>query len=247
MSDTGRYRVSPYPEGQGMPPRQSADGRVAYGMGAPAARWHAGAPSIPSGYAQVPPGAAMDPALQRLYAQQLYGQMPAQQPRKRKRRIGAIIAIVVALLCIGVAAFLVLGMFGGDNPSRRSGALGQLENKTPEEIQQELDRVVQEGMFNISIASVVQFPNGSSEGELRIENVPGNRYLMSVQITLDDTGETVYESGIIEPDHHIQRDVLAVPLAKGDYDATATFTALDPQTEEEVGTAAAKVLLQVLA
>lgn len=163
---------------------------------------------------------------------------------KRKRGKGFWIALVIGVICLAAAGVLAFVLLQG-GPSARSGTKGQLEGKTEAEIQAELDRIVEEGMFNISIASVVQFADGTSEGELRIENVPGNRYLMKVDITRDDTGETVYTSDMIEPDYHIQRDTLDVDLPAGTYPCTAVFTAYDPETESEVGKAAAQITLQV--
>jgi hypothetical protein len=106
--------------------------------------------------------------------------------------------------------------------------------------------VVEEGMFHISINTDPVFADGKSEGSLEIENVPGNRYSMVVQITLDDTGELVYDSGLIDPNYHIQRDTLDVELEKGEYPATATFFAYDPDTEEQMGSAAGKITIIVL-
>ncbi|WP_165061981.1 hypothetical protein [Adlercreutzia sp. ZJ154] len=169
------------------------------------------------------------------------------QASKRKRGAGFWIGIVVAILALIAAAILAYFMlFSGDGRGARSGTAGQLEGKTPEEVQAEIDRVVEEGMFNISIASVVEFQDGTSEGEFKIENVPNNPYLMRVVITREDTGEQVYETGIIEQNFHIQSDKLDVDLAKGQYPCVATFYALDPETEEEVGSAAAQITINVL-
>ena len=111
-------------------------------------------------------------------------------------------------------------------------------SKTEAEIQAELDRTVEEGMFNISIASTVQFPDGRSPGELRIENVPGNRYNMQVDIARSDTGEVIYSSDILEPNYHIQYAKLDQSLPAGTYNCVATFHALDPETDDEIGQAA---------
>lgn len=131
------------------------------------------------------------------------------------------------------------------DPRDPNASMGQLEGKTPEEIQAELDRIVDEGMFGISIAPVVYFADGGSEGEVRIENVPGNRYDMRVSIVLDEDGRTVYESGVIEPNRHIQTAPLSATLSAGSYPATALFAALDRQTGVEVGQASAKITLVV--
>ena len=174
-------------------------------------------------------------------------QMPATsvpQAPPRKSRRGIVVALVVALVAIVVAILLALTLCS-DEKSRRQGDAGQLEGKTDAEIQAELDRVVEEGMFNISVASVVEFENGSAEGDLRIENVPGNRYLMRVTLVRNDTGEQLYLTDILEPDHHIQRDALAVVLTQGSYECSALFEALDPETEEQVGQAAAVITVNV--
>lgn len=177
-----------------------------------------------------------------------------QSAQKQRARGGAplppvfYVAVVVAVVAVLVACFFA---FRSCAPSSGEGrdpnaSLGQLEGKTQEEIQSELDRVVEEGMFNISISSLVKFEDGQSEGELRIENVPNNPYLMKVEITRDDTGDVVYTSGMIEPNHHIQSAKLAVDLDAGDYPCTATFYAHDPETEELIGQAAAKLTISIL-
>lgn len=156
------------------------------------------------------------------------------------------IAVAVAAIALAVAGFFAFRSLTSAPEGRDpNAALGQLEGKSAEEIQAELDRIVEEGMFNISIAPLIELEDGASEAELRIENVPGNRYLMKVEISRDDTGETVYTSGIVEPNRHIQKARLDVDLDAGEYPCTAVFYALDPDTEEPVGQAAAKLTIMV--
>lgn len=170
----------------------------------------------------------------------------AQQRSKKRRRI---VAIIVALIAIIIAVLLSLYMCTDvDMPGRMRSAdaeLGQLDGKTEAEIQAELNRVVDESMFDISIAHTMVFPDGQSEGEVRIENVPGNRYLLDCVITEDETGDVLYESGILEPNHHITNAKLLKDLDPGTYKATALFHALDPDTEEEVGAVNAQVTIMV--
>lgn len=173
----------------------------------------------------------------------------AQKRARRRRRIIVIACSLLVVAVVGAGALWYFNPFGEGGAGGRyhnpNADVGQLEGKTPEEIQAELNRVVDEGMFNISIAEVLSFPDGTSEGDVRIENVPNNRYLMDVTVTLDETGEEVYESGILEPNHHITKGTLKVDLDKGTYPAKAVFTALDPETEAVVGQAAAEVTIMV--
>lgn len=163
---------------------------------------------------------------------------------EKKSKTPIIILIVVLVIAaIGVGAWAVISQSGGfyDNAAQN----GQAPYKTDEEKQAELDRVVEEGMLNISIASVIEFANGTSEGTAYIENVPSNKYVMKVTITLDSNNEVVYESGGIKPDSHIDTIKLSKDLEAGTYPATATFTAYDPDSLEEVGQAAAKITLAI--
>ena len=169
----------------------------------------------------------------------------ARMAAAKRRRTRIVIAVAVAVALLGAGAGLWL-LSGGAAPFYDATArAGQAPTKTPEEIQAELNRVVEEGMFNISIASTVDFASPGSPGVANIENVPGNRYDMKVSIALDGTGETVYESGGIAPGDYIPEIELARALSPGMHDATATFRAFDRQTHEEVGSAAARIALSV--
>lgn len=169
------------------------------------------------------------------------------EPSKPKRLGGLYVALAVAVVAVLALSLALLRTCTAEQGARDpNAALGQLEGKSEEEIQAELNRIVEEGMFNVSISSVVEFADGASQGDLCIENVPGNLYLMQVAITRDDTGEQIYQTGLIDPNHHIQSDALDVDLDAGEYACTATFFASDVETEELVGQAAVKMTIKVL-
>ncbi len=123
--------------------------------------------------------------------------------------------------------------------------LGQLDGKSNDEIQAALDEIVEKGSLHISINAQPIFLNGSSEGDLKIENHPNNHYTQRVTITLNETGQVVYRSGPMPVDSHIDRDRLDTALAQGQYPATALFTAYD-SNDREVGQAAGQILLTIL-
>lgn len=171
------------------------------------------------------------------------------EPMGKKRGAGFYVGISLIAIALVAGIFVGSALFMHSTqiiPTHRSGELGQLDGKTQEEIQAELDRIVQEGMFNIAIANVVALRNGSSEGEFKIENSPANHYNMQVDIALADTGEVIYKSGVLEPNFHIQNAKLDTPLPKGTYQCVATFHALDPKKNDaEVGQAAAAITIMV--
>ena len=120
-------------------------------------------------------------------------------PRTPKKRTGRMVLIIAGVVLVALAIWLLLFLFAcnGNALLDPTAQDGQAPYKSAEEIQAELDREVEEGMFNISIASSIQFDDGTSSGTAYIENIPGNRYLMKVSITSDDTGEVLYESGVL--------------------------------------------------
>jgi len=163
-----------------------------------------------------------------------------------------IVLLLVIMLLLAGLIYYFLALQPAKNEKevvggrREAAALqGSIKMKTEEEIQEELSNVVEEGMFRISIASeIVGIENGMNE--VRIENNQSNRYLMQVSIYLDETGEEIYATDLIDPGYYIQSTEFDKTLKAGEYDATAVFTALYTDTEEIVGTAGANVKIIVL-
>ena len=169
---------------------------------------------------------------------------------KLLHRTITVCVVLLLVLCAGLFIWKKSGKIS-DNRLEDSVAaqLGQLDGKSEAEIQEELNRVVEDGTMAISINVNPVFKTGDSEGTLEIENVPNNKYAQVVSITLDDGGAEIYNSGLIQPNYHIQTDKLSQPLEAGTYDCTATFTAYDTSDSEnpsEVGSAAAKITISVL-
>ena len=91
------------------------------------------------------------------------------------------------------------------------------------------------------------FTDGKSEGSLNIENPAENELCMQVEIKLNKTGEIVYSSGIIPPNHYIDNDMLSKALSKGEYEATAYVTLLDPDNPETIyNSANFKLIITIL-
>lgn len=165
----------------------------------------------------------------------------------RKKTVKRIITAVVVILMLLFGAILTWQVMTAPDALEMSvrAELGQLEGKSNDEIEAALNRVVEEGYMNISINVNPTFVNGTSEGTLQIENGPANKYDQYVTITRDDTGEIIYKSGLLPPNHHIREDVLLADLEAGDYLCTASFVAYDEE-QNEVGMASAKITITVL-
>lgn len=180
--------------------------------------------------------------------------------KKKKKKLVPIIAIVVAATVLVAAGIYFLPRLFPDLFSRNDdlvslenqvkAELGQLENKSNEEIEAALAEVIEEGMIRVSINMNPVFPTGDAEGSIQLENHPNNLYNLRCVITADTNGdgelEEIYHSGLMPINSHIQTDKLEVDLDKGEYDAIATFTAYDVDTDAEVGIVNAQIRISVL-
>lgn len=122
---------------------------------------------------------------------------------------------------------------------------GLISARSKEDVQKILDTVVEKGMFNASINPNPVFSDGNAEGDLWIENIKANHYYEKVAITLDDTGELIFQSGGIKPDQNIEKAKLDKRLKKGIYPATAAFSIIDPETLKEIGMVNVKISITV--
>lgn len=156
-----------------------------------------------------------------------------------------IIALLVVIIVILLMQNCTCGSTQQDDWFDASAIEGTLPGKSPEEIQSMLNQIVEEGMFNVSIAPTIVFENAQAEGQARIENIPANHYNMSVKITLDKTSETIYESKGIRPGQYIEYIRLQKELRPGEYAATALFSAYDAEDLSEQGRVAVKITVVV--
>ena len=169
-----------------------------------------------------------------------------EQKTRNKWLLPVIIGLVLLLLAFGIW-FFFLRDTGYDRYEFDTEAMaGRLRTMTEEEIQEELNRVVEEGMFNISIASAIVFESPMAEGEARIENIEANPYHMQVEIFLDETGESIYSSKLIRPGYSIEKIKLTKELEPGEYPVTAIFSAITQEEMQLFGQAGAQIKIYIL-
>ena len=167
------------------------------------------------------------------------------EQEKRKRKIGPGLILLLLLLIGAVVWFLTREpAYKEDDFFDPAAMTGILPGMSEAEIKAELDRVVEEGMLNISIASEISFDDGKAEGLANLYNTEANHYIIKVSIALED-GTVVYESKGIKPGQYIQYITLGEELSKGEYPATATFTAYTQDTRQIAGSAGAEITLYV--
>ncbi len=176
-----------------------------------------------------------------------------EKRNRKKGNRGLLVALIVILAAILVTLLYVFVLQPQGEQQAKEDAIvaeenaqmGILPDMSDEEIRERLNTIVADSMLNISINSNPVFATGGAEGNLRIENIPGNQYGFVVEIKLDDTGETIYKSGLIAPGYFVEKATLLRELKKGIYPATAVFTAYETDGKREVGSAGARINITV--
>ncbi len=122
---------------------------------------------------------------------------------------------------------------------------GGWETLSQEEIEQRLNDKVQAGMINISCNTAPYFKDGKSEGNVMLVNELNNLYPQKVEFYRNDTGEKIYESKAIAVGSKIERAKLDVELPAGEYECTAYFSNLDPDSGATLGVAGAIIHITI--
>jgi len=109
----------------------------------------------------------------------------------------------------------------------------------------ELQNILDRSMIAFSINTSPVFLDGTSEGNLLIENPGNNAKLLQISILVDDTEEEIYASKFLKPGTYIESAKLDKVLEKGTYNATAYFSAYDEDTGEYIGQTGAQIMITV--
>ena len=156
--------------------------------------------------------------------------------------------ILILLLILIIPLSIIFITNSKNNKVNISGGIlqeGVIPGYTEEQIKEILQRKADESTFSFEINSRPIFKNGESEGNIRIANPPYNKYLITVEIKLDDNNNIVFKSGEILPNHYIEYAKLNRKLKAGEHNATATINAYDTESGEYKGTSAAKLIIKV--
>ena len=174
---------------------------------------------------------------------------------KRKMKLSPIHISLIALAILVVIAVIVTFAVKKDEPKEpttQSGIIyddsaieGGWETLSQEEIEQRLNDKVQAGMINISCNTAPYFKDGKSEGNVMLVNELNNLYPQKVEFYRNDTGEKIYESKAIAVGSKIERAKLDMELPAGEYECTAYFSNLDPDSGATLGVAGAIIHITI--
>lgn len=165
---------------------------------------------------------------------------------KGKKRM-LTVAAVLLLIAVTVAVCYYL-FHKKDDPDLLfddNATIGIMPGVDIDERRKELQDLLDKSVIAFSINTSPVFLNGTSKGNLLIENPGNNAKLLKVRIVIDDTEEEVYASKYLKPGTYIENVKLDKVLEKGSYDATAYFLAYDEETTEYIGQTGAQITIAV--
>ncbi len=166
---------------------------------------------------------------------------------KGKKRTLTVIGILLLIaITVAVCYFLFYKPQDNKDPLFDDNAtVGILPGIDIDQRRKELQDLLDRSVIAFSINTSPVFLNGTSEGNLLIENPGNNAKLLQVRIVIDDTEEEVYASKLIKPGSYIEKVKLDKVLEKGSYEATAYFSAYDEETTEFIGQTGAQITLSI--
>lgn len=157
-------------------------------------------------------------------------QSQEQEQNNKKKKRNKIIAFLIILLLL---LLLTRCCSSCSNMTPSDISQGEIEWNQPRasrDLQAEIDKAVEQGMFNVFMNTNIVFQDGNSKGNMMIQNIDTNVYPMYVEIYNDDN--LLYKSDIIDPGYKIEEAKLDTALSKGTYDCTAYFYVTDSNKEE---------------
>lgn len=164
--------------------------------------------------------------------------MPESKENKKK-----VMWLAILLLLIGSATGYYFLRPNNQPVMISADLLPELGDATDREIAERAQEIADANYFTLNINPKTIFESGTSEGSIQIVNPATNVYPIAVDITLNETGELLYQSGAIFPNQEIMSARLLIDLEQGEYLSTATINIYDPETQVKQGVTEAEVTI----
>lgn len=183
----------------------------------------------------------------------------SNQKENTEKKSKNTIVIIIAALVIVIAALVVCVVIlltkqkEEQAPVPESGNAantsvldrGIVDNDNVEDIMNEMDEKVSEGMFECKMTTAWTFDDGkSSAPNAYVANVENNLYTLYFDVYEETTNELLYSSPMLPVGTEIKNFKLDKELPAGEYDAVVMYTMVD-ENLEEVSSVGFKVTISV--
>ena len=158
-----------------------------------------------------------------------------REKRKGDRLLGLLITL--AALCAAVIIALLVSHFSKNDAEEQKISYKDIDSRAvsaAEGFSAVFDEQNSADEFSYEIKEKLVFKNSSEEGRLLLKNPSKNRYLMRLELVIDN--EVVISTDNIAPGQMIKTIKLDSELSADEYDAVAYINAIDPESGDMIGT-----------
>lgn len=166
----------------------------------------------------------------------------------KKTKVIVICISIVAFLAIGAAVAMFVFMMNRNGNPENAGSY-TMDEGNYQQILDDMSEQVQEGYFETYMTSDWTFPDGSSEAtDAMLGNSPNNTKPIRCELLLSETGEKIFETGVIPVGALVSPIKLDRKLDAGTYEATCMIYLMDEKedgTFEDYSSAGFRVTLRI--
>lgn len=164
----------------------------------------------------------------------------------KKTKIIVACACTVALLAVGAAVIMFFMM---NRKEEEPQTTYTMDEDNYQQIMDDMGEKVQEGYFETYMTTEWVFPDGSAEAsEAMLGNSPNNTKPIRCELLLDETGEVLFETGVLPVGALVSPIKLDRELEAGTYDATCMIYLMNEKedgTYEDYSSAGFRVTLTI--
>jgi hypothetical protein len=162
------------------------------------------------------------------------GETPTQKNGKGGIRFVVVGIVVVIAILIGVIVVLAskLNKSSEEEPQEKKSVITADNIEEVLEDMEDLPDYIPKN-YTVKQSSNWVFPDGTSEStNAYVENSTDNETPMYFELQVDETGDIVYSSPVLELGAKIQNFALDKPLEKGKYECTIIYHLIDDDQNE---------------
>ncbi|RDB60883.1 hypothetical protein C1878_12605 [Gordonibacter sp. 28C] len=174
----------------------------------------------------------------------------AQEKRRKRKKILLVLLLLLLLLALGTCtAVNLLGDKQEDAPAAVAVMPGLDANAEDisdrEGMESAMQSAADANYFTLQVNPDASFSSQTGEGRFELVNPLDNVFPISFDITLDESGQKVYQSGAVMPGKQIRGIALDSTPDPGSYRATVNVSIYDRETQEKEGETKVKITLHV--
>ncbi|MBO0460820.1 MULTISPECIES: hypothetical protein [unclassified Enterococcus] len=163
--------------------------------------------------------------------------------QKKKKRLLVLVLLLLALVAIGWY------WYTNNQPTQiLSDGFPEIKNAekmTGEQLKKYANQAVDESNVTINVYPEVNINADGKTGNIWIQNLPTNRYGQQAILSVKDSQEKLYETGLLEPGYEVTELTLTKNLSSGEYPGVVELEFYDLDNKKLMGKTTVDVMIHV--